>query len=321
MNRKTITYFILVALVFLATGVVNFYAQQPQIFDGNVPQSGVSLSAFRDLPNVYALGNDGTIWQKPGCSGLGFIRPINPRGVKGQPIGIDFRPADGKLYLLDDLGQIYTIDTFTGKATLATPFSTSFAGGVQSLMDFNAVVNALRLIGSNDQNFALVNSNGGNLNQTVVQTAITYAPDDLNAGLDPNITGGSYTNNFAGSTQTTFYALDYFADNLVTIAPGAPGGSSNTAGGQLRTVGKLVFPGGQPISITPTADCDIYSVRRDDGSIDNYLVGISGPLFFVADLAQIVPLAPGQTQPVTVRALIINDGGFIDIAVGLNRCK
>jgi hypothetical protein len=72
-------------------------------------------------------------------------------------------------------------------------------------MDFNPVVNALRFIGSNDQNIAVVNANGGNLNQTVQQTRLQYAAGDASAGVDPNITAGAYTNNFAGAIQTTFF--------------------------------------------------------------------------------------------------------------------
>ena len=41
-------------------------------------------------------------------------------------------------------------------AALVSTLSPRFAGGYQSLMDFNPMVNALRLIGSNDQNFAVV---------------------------------------------------------------------------------------------------------------------------------------------------------------------
>jgi hypothetical protein len=290
---------------------------QSPIFGGDVPRAGQSLSGI-GLPNadIYGLGNDGVIWQRPGCGGAGFVRPILLRGVIGQPIGIDFRPADGKLYLLDDLGQVYTVDTFNGRATLATPFATSFAGGVQSLMDFNPVLNALRLIGSNDQNFALVNS-GGNLNLTVVQTSVRYALGDLNTGLDPNLVGGAYTNNFVGAGNTIFFALDFNSDKLVTIQPATPGGSSATGGGQLQTVGPLVFPGGQQLNITPTADVDIYTFNGV-----NTLVGFSGAILFTADLAQVDPNLPlGQTQPITIRSAVIPDFGFIDLAVGARRCS
>jgi hypothetical protein len=95
----------------------------------------------------------------------------------------------------------------------------------------------LRVIGSNDQNYAVVNSSG-NLNVTAQQTAITYAAGDPQAGKDPNLTAGAY-NNIAGAATTIFYALDYATDSVVTIAD-ITNGSSATGGGRLKTLGRLV---------------------------------------------------------------------------------
>src|SRR5262249_36731378 len=150
--------------------------------------------------------------------------------------------------------------------------SPRFAGGFQSLMDFNPVVNAIRLIGSNDQNLAVVNSNGGNLNATAVQTAMTYPAGDVNAGKDPNISGGAYTNNYVGATSTISSGFDYDLDTFVTIAPATPGGSSATGGGQLQTIGPLVNPKGVPINVSPTADFDIYTAPATKA---NTIIGVS----------------------------------------------
>ena len=83
--------------------------------------------------------------------------------TNGNLIGIDFRPADGKntaLYALTDTGTIYTINLTAnglGNATQVSNMTTRFPSGVQSLFDFNAVVNAIRLIGSDRSNYAVVN--------------------------------------------------------------------------------------------------------------------------------------------------------------------
>jgi hypothetical protein len=180
-------------------------------------------------------------------------------------------------------------------------------------MDFNPVVNALRLIGTNDQNFALVNSNG-NLNVTAVQTALTYNTGDVNFGVDPNVTGGSYTNNVVGAQNTLFYAIDYDLDTFVTIAPANPGGSSATGGGKLQTIGRVTDPNGNLINFSPTADFDIYT----DGSGVNSLIGMSGRTMFSIDLSQISQsLALGKTQRVVANAVTMAEpgGGYIDIAV------
>ncbi|MGH9855655.1 MAG: DUF4394 domain-containing protein, partial [Blastocatellia bacterium] len=280
-----------------------------------------AASIARPNVNIYALNADNTIFVlAPGDTG--FNRLVRVNKIIGNLIGLDFRPADGNpnsVYGLTDTGNLYTINLSSanlGVATLISTQSPRFAGGFQSLMDFNPMVNALRLIGTNDQNFALVNSNG-NLNLTAVQTALSYNPGDVNFGVDPNITGGSYTNNFVGAPNTLFYAIDYDLDTFVTIAPASPGGSSATGGGKLQTIGRVTDPSGNLINFSPTADIDIYT----DANGVNGLMGMSGRTMFSIDLAQInQSLALGTTQKVVANAVTMAEpgGGFIDIAVATN---
>lgn len=287
---------------------------QPEVFGGHVPQAGASGVTLppRDL---YALDTDNTLYVLRSCT-PSFRRKFRVQGVIGNLIGIDFRPADGQLYAVSDAGYIYTIDLSReerGEATVVAAISPRFAGGFQSLMDFNPVVNAVRLIGSNDQNFALVNSAGGNLNLTAVQTAVRYAAGDVAVGVDPNLCGGAYTNNVTGATSTLFYGLDYDLDTLVTIAgPLVGAGSSNTGGGQLQTLGPLVIFDGNPFRLSATADLDIYT----DAAGRNFLLGISGRTLFTIDLAQL-PQAPalGAVQSIVVRTVDLGPANFIDLAV------
>jgi hypothetical protein len=269
------------------------------------------------LPNasIFGLTSDNTLFVlTPGTSTPTRVGRVS--NINGNLIGIDFRPADGKLYGLTDTGNLYTITT-GGVATLVSTLSPRFAGGFQSLMDFNPVVDAIRLIGTNDQNYAVVKTNGGPLGTTATQTALTYPAGDANAGTDPNITGGSYTNNFAGATSTLFYAIDYDLDTFVTIAPLAGAASSNTGGGQLQTLGKIVDASGAPINIAPTADLDIFT----DANGVNSLVVLNGLSIMTIDLAQITPnQAPGTTkniiaQSVTLPSSSTTSAGFIDIAI------
>jgi hypothetical protein len=284
-------------------------------------QDAVSLTqpASIVLPNtpVYALNNDNVIFVlRPGTTD--FIRLARVNRIDGSLIGIDFRPADANantLYGLTDTGNLYTINvggTNPGAATLVSKVAPRFAGGCQSLMDFNPVVNALRLIGSNDQNFALVNS-GGNLNVTAVQTAMTYDPADVNKGVDANVSGGSYTNNFPGAPNTLFYGIDYDLDTFVTISSKSATGSSNTGGGLLQTIGRIVTPAGAPMNLNSTSDLDIFT----DANGVNSVIGISGRRVFTIDLAQINPALPlGTTQNVVAQVVTMNEpgGGYIDVA-------
>jgi hypothetical protein len=109
---------------------------------------------------AFALGTNNTISVlRPGS--LGQASQVS--GIAGNLIGIDFRPSDpnnGSFYGLTDTGNVYLLDPSVTpyRATLVSTIAPRFAGGYQSLADFNptGAQNALRIIGSNDQNVALV---------------------------------------------------------------------------------------------------------------------------------------------------------------------
>lgn len=187
--------------------------------------------------------------------------PISVKGLGGDDLQcIDFRPANGKLYGLTDADKIYTIDIKTGAATFVSTLNISFNGGFQSGCDFNPVVDRLRVVGSNDQNFrinvdtgAVATLPGAPANTS--DTPLAYATGDVNAGVDPNITGAAYTNSFAGPpspvgvtppTRTTvLYGIDYDLNVLVIQNP--------PNAGTLNTVGSL------GVNFDPIGGFDIFS--------------------------------------------------------------
>jgi uncharacterized protein DUF4394/alpha-galactosidase-like CBM13-containing protein len=266
---------------------------------------------------VYALNADNVISVLvPGTTS--FVRLVRVTQANGNLIGIDFRPADGKntaLYALTDTGTLYTINltaTGLGAVTQVSNMTTRFPSGVQSLMDFNPVVNALRLIGSDTLNYAVVNS-GGNLNAMAIQTSLTYGPNDVNRGRIPHVSAGTYDTNVVGAAATRFYAIDYDLDTFLTIQPPAAGGSSATAGGVLQTLGPLVTPTGQRINVSSTGDIDIYTTSNGR----NNLVGVSGRTFFTINLAAINPaVAPGGQTNIVANGITMPDDGnnLIDCA-------
>jgi hypothetical protein len=269
--------------------------------------TGVGVAQGVTLPRapVFALTSDNAIYVlRQGTRQYTRLGRVNtPDG--GNLIGIDFRPADltpNKLYGITDLGTIYNIDVSAqrfGQIARVSTMNPRFTGGFGNVADFNPVANALRVMGSNDQNLAVVNGgDGSNLSTTVAQTKFAYAAGDVNAGKDPEITGGAYTNNFVGATATIFYMIDHEQDTLVTIADKTATGSSNTGGGQLQTIGQFVDEQGNRLNMSPTSDMDIYT----DRSGINYIVGQTTRLLFSIDLSQINPNLPlGKTQKIVVK--------------------
>jgi hypothetical protein len=265
---------------------------------------------------VFALNADNVISVLvPGTTS--FVRLVRVTQANGNLIGIDFRPGDGKntaLYALADTGTLYTINltaTGLGNVTQVSNMTTRFPSGVQSLMDFNPVVNALRLIGSDTLNYAVVN-NAGNLNAMAIQTSLTYGATDVNRGRIPKVSAGTYDTNVVGAAATRFYAIDYDLDTFLTIQPATAGGSSATAGGVLQTLGPLVSPTGQRINVSSTADTDIYTTAN---GINN-LVGVSGRTFFTINLAAINPaVAPGGQTNIVTNGITMPDDGNLQIDV------
>jgi hypothetical protein len=281
--------------------------------------SSASATAQSGMPPVFifALTTDNTLYVlTPGSTVYQFLGRV--AGIGGNDlIGIDFRPADKKLYALSDGGQLYTINFNVAPptATLVSSLNTPrFPSGFQSLMDFNPVVDAIRLIGGDTLNYAVVKGANGILNTTAAQTSLTYAAGDVNAGKTPKVIGGAYNNNVAGATTTLFYAMDHDLDTLVTIAD-KNNGSSNTGGGRLQTIGPLVDVAGNRITVNALADFDIATI----GGV-NFLVGASREITFQISLNSINPNLPlGTTQNVVVQGFLfptnpIARSSFIDIA-------
>lgn len=244
-------------------------------------------------------------------------------GVNGTLLGIDFRPANGKLYSISDTDAIYTIDTSTGMATLESTLSPlSFNGGQLSGFDFNPAADRLRLEGANDQNFR-INVDTGVIADFDADTpgvqpdgTLAYVADDINAGVDPNITAVGYTNSFPGAPagrSTQLYGIDFAQDTLVLQNPPNAGG--------LNTIGALGF------DFDDVGGFDILSMSAGD----NIAYATSGGMFYGVNLAtgeatslsaigdgntRLVGLATAKVpEPATVMALI----GFGAIALRSRR--
>jgi trimeric autotransporter adhesin len=144
-------------------------------------------------------------------------------------LGIDTRPADGNVYAVGSAGNIYTINTATGAATMKSQLLPAmgdpFTGlsGTEFGVDFNPVPDRLRVVSDTGQNLRI------NVDTGAVTTDTALNP----AGS--TVVGAAYTNSFAGAGFTTLYVLDAGNDRLQI--QGQPSGNPNM--GDLLTVGAL----------------------------------------------------------------------------------
>jgi len=165
-------------------------------------------------------------------------------------VGMDFRPATSELYALgynpmNGEGRLYTLNLTTGAATAigAAPFVLKTGMGKVSV-DFNPTVDRIRVTGSDNSNFRLhpvtgvVAATDGNL---------SFAAADVNAGKDPSVGAGAYTNSFNGATMTTLYNYDDSLNVLTTQIP--------PNNGTLNTIGAS----GIMVNLAdPSTDMDIF---------------------------------------------------------------
>lgn len=210
-------------------------------------------------------------------------KPVRVKGIDGNLLGIDFRPADGLLYGVTDTDKIYTINPNSGAATFVSTLSISFNGGFQSGVDFNPVADRLRITGSNDQNYR-VNVDTG---EVIADGELAYVAGDANAGVDPNITASAYTNSRPGVTATQLYNIDYDLDVLALQNPPNDGG--------LVTIGSL------GVNFAPIAGFDIFT----DNQGRNTAFAVSGSQVYTINLQTGAATKLGQ----------ISNGGFVGLAV------
>ena len=144
-------------------------------------------------------------------------------------IGIDFRPADSKLYAVGTSSRVYVLDTLGGAATAVGvgPFTPALNGTAFGV-DVNPVVDLLRVVGDSDQNLRLSPVTGAVVG---IDSALAFLPADVNAGADPTVVASAYSNSRPGATTTILYAIDASLGAFVTIP------TPNS--GRLSTVGSF----------------------------------------------------------------------------------
>jgi predicted small lipoprotein YifL len=144
-------------------------------------------------------------------------------------VGFDIRPGGataGELYVLASTGRLYTVNATTGAATLkatlaadATDATAPYAAldGTEFGLDFNPVVDRLRIVSNTGQNL-----------RVNVDTGATITDGPLAA---TGVSATAYTNSFAAACRTALFYISSTTDRLVT--------TSDPNAGTLTDVGSL----------------------------------------------------------------------------------
>jgi hypothetical protein len=170
------------------------------------------------------------------------FKPNSPQKIRSavpitglQPgetlLGIDFRPANGRLYGLGSTSRIYRIAPDGNVSAVSEPFTPAL-NGTDFGFDFNPTVDRIRIVSDTGQNLRAHPDTG----------QIVGIDGILNNGAMPpstimGITGAAYTNpDNDPNTGTILYDIDSNADLLVIQDP--------PNGGILKPVGPLGFNAG-----------------------------------------------------------------------------
>lgn len=206
-------------------------------------------------------------------------------GIEGRLVGIDVRPADGKLYGLVADGTVVTIDPANGKATKVSKLDTMLPAGVMATVDFNPAADRLRVMGSDGMNLR-ANVDDGKVTKDGM---LAFAGSDMHKGEKPNIVAGAYTNSVKGTKETALYDIDATIGSLIKQAP--PNDGVLNAVGKLGVTAKsyafdIVSMGEGKNAAFLMADDTLHQVDLASGKATpvGKIAGVTGPVRDIAIL-------------------------------------
>lgn len=199
------------------------------------------------LVAILALGISGVAASAHAASAIGLVNSntlvmfdtetravagtVNVTGIDGLA-GIDIRPADNLLYGVTLSGDVVTIDTATGAATVKSTLSEKLPSYEGAIVDFNPMADRLRLMGTDGTNHRVNVDDGA----VTVDGPLAFEEGDMHAGETPAIVAAAYTNSFGKPEATAMYDIDATIVGLVQqVSPND---------GTLAAIGELGIEGG-----------------------------------------------------------------------------
>lgn len=194
--------------------------------DGTVDIKGISLKTKTTV--AYALTDDGKLLRflptNPSTADSSRAVSISGLASGEKVLGIDFRPADNKLYGITSSSRIITINKTTGAATVGGSLNLSLPVGdlaspVTYSVDFNPAADKLRVMNSNGLNLRIdvdkyTTTIDGMLSKTYDMPLMGQAPLPA-APANIKIIAAAYTNSFTPKpTSTMLYDLDVANQSL-----------------------------------------------------------------------------------------------------------
>lgn len=205
---------------------------------------------------VYGVTSNQTLVTWDSSAPNAILTGVAINGLaSGETIrGIDFRPVNGMLYALGSFNNLYTMNTASGSVSLvgAGSFAPALNGSAFGF-DFNPAIDRIRVVSDANQNLVLHPDFG----TATGVTSLFYDAADVNAGIDPNVVGSAYDNNFAGTTTTQLFGIDTGLDILVKQANSA---------GTLTTVGSLGADITNLVGFDISSNGFAYAASQDVGS-------------------------------------------------------
>jgi hypothetical protein len=190
----------------------------------------LALSAVAAQASHKSYDNDRDRWRGPdrmlvattNQNQLLTFNARNPERIKdiqvisGLPAGvtlrgIDFRPKTGDLYGVGSDSVVYRVNPGTGIAIAEGPAFTPALRGRAFGVDFNPVVDKIRVVSDDRQNLRL----------NVDEGTVLSADADLNPGM-PQVVAAGYENSsfsFMQPATTVLHVVDAASDSLFTQNP------------------------------------------------------------------------------------------------------